>query len=277
MRFPLNFEEWWKTFVELERLYPRILPLTLWRAWELAFYRHYQLPEPVLDVGCGDGRFFRQIWSPVPRADGVDLSPQAVTLARQEQVYQRVFCAPAHALPLPTGTYAAVFSNCALEHMDHIDRVLAEMARVTCSGGRLLFSVVTDRLVVWAPLRRLAATLGETQRGEALWQAYADFHHLVNPFTRAVWEEKIEQVGFRVLESWPIVPEPFARFFLFLDELWHVKSSSNGEVGEVLRRYLLGLPRYEEGLYRILQGLWVLEPPTAQGEGAGLIVWAERM
>jgi len=193
-------------------------------------------------------------------------------------VYQQVFQAPAHALPLPKSAYAGVFSNCALEHMDYIEQVLAEIARVTRPGGRLLFSVVTDRLVAWAPLRRLAAVLGERQRGEMLWQAYTDFHHLVNPLPRAVWEEKVEQAGFRVLEAWPIVPEPFARVFLFFDELWHVKSFTlNGEVGENLQRYLFSLPRYEEGLYHILRGLWVLEPPTAQGEGAGLIVWAERV
>lgn len=273
----LTFDAWWEAFVELERLYPRVLPLTLWRAWELAWYRRYRLPEPVLDLGCGDGRFFRQIWPQVPQADGVDVSPQAVAAAVQEGVYRQVFQTPAHDLPLPDQAYAAVFSNCALEHMDEIDRVFAEVARVTRPGGKWLFSVVTDHLVEWAPLRALVEALGVPERADALWQAYLKFHHLVNPLSREAWLEKVESAGFRVLEAWPIVPEPFARAFLFLDELWHVERPlGKGEMGGVLQRYLLGLERYEEGFRHILRGLWALEPPTEQSEGAGLIVWAER-
>ena len=278
MSFPITFEEWWRAFIELERLYPRILPLTLWRSWELALYRRYRLPEPILDVGCGDGRFFRQIWNPLPRADGVDLNLHAVIMARQAKIYQQVLQAPAHALPLPASKYAAVFSNCALEHMDHIDQVFAEMARVTRKGGRLLFSVVTDRLVAWAPLHRLAELLSGPERGKALWESYKAFHHLVNPLPREEWLDKVARAGFRVLEFWPIVPEPFARVFLFFDEFWHIpQPEGGGEAGDMLHAYLSDMTRYEAGLYHILYGLWTLEPPTPQGEGAGLVVWAERL
>jgi len=276
--FPLHFEDFWHALEELERTYPRVLPLTLWRAWELALYRRYHLPAPVLDVGCGDGRFFRQIWEPLPQADGVDLSPEAVSLARQSGVYRQVVQAPAHEIPLPSQAYAAVFSNCAFEHMDHIDQVLQEVYRLLHPGGRLLFSVVTDNLAAWAPLRLLAASVSTPEHAEALWQTYVAFHHLVNPLPQEVWLEKARQAGFNILEAWPIVPEPFARAFLFFDELWHVPTSPpHREIGTALRGYLMGLPRYHEGLRHIVQGLWALQPPGANIPGAGLIVWAERM
>jgi hypothetical protein len=33
----------------------------IWRAWEYAACYSFTLPEPVLDVGCGDGYFFRLV------------------------------------------------------------------------------------------------------------------------------------------------------------------------------------------------------------------------
>jgi SAM-dependent methyltransferase len=39
---------------------------------------------PVVDVGCGNGRFTRKLASRFPRALGVDLSPHAIARAREE-------------------------------------------------------------------------------------------------------------------------------------------------------------------------------------------------
>jgi len=41
---------------------------------------------PIVDIGCGNGRFTRILAPRFPRAVGVDLSPHAVTRARQETV-----------------------------------------------------------------------------------------------------------------------------------------------------------------------------------------------
>lgn len=45
---------------------------------------HLDLTLPVIDVGCGNGRFTRAIAPLFPSAMGVDLSPNAITLARRE-------------------------------------------------------------------------------------------------------------------------------------------------------------------------------------------------
>lgn len=273
----LTFQEFYAAFSELERIYPRVLPLTLWRAWELAFYRKVSLPEPILDLGCGDGRFFQSIWPQKLLADGVDISLDASKRARQSGVYRDVFHAPAHEIPVTDQMYGAVFSNCALEHMSHIDQVLSEAARILVPGGKFLFSVVTDRLVAWSSLRPLLDALGAPDRGNALWGAYEEFHHLVNPLSKEQWLEKTKNAGFEIFTATPIVPQTFARIFLFFDELWHVKKEKDAdEVGNDLHAYLLRLSNYENGMYHILKGLWELEPPAEQADGAGLIVLAVR-
>ena len=44
---------------------------------------------PVIDLGCGNGRFTRTLATRYPRAVGLDLSPAAIARARQETVDQR--------------------------------------------------------------------------------------------------------------------------------------------------------------------------------------------
>lgn len=48
-------------FEAVSPFYPFVPPITFWRAWEYAAYKRYKLTKPVLDVGCGDGRFFNLV------------------------------------------------------------------------------------------------------------------------------------------------------------------------------------------------------------------------
>ncbi len=77
-------------FDRLADMYGHVPPLIMWRAWELAAYCKYRLPEPVLDVGCGDGRFFRRVFPDIDVVVGVDLSETAVEAARRSGVYSAV-------------------------------------------------------------------------------------------------------------------------------------------------------------------------------------------
>ena len=106
------------TEVRIEELYrllvsgkiiPRVLPLTMWRAWELAAYRRFQLPEPVLDLGCGDGLFFKQVWPQIEKVVGIDINTDAVQRASQSGIYERVHLSPAHQIPEADATLRRYF------------------------------------------------------------------------------------------------------------------------------------------------------------------------
>ncbi len=99
----------------------------IWRAWEYAACQRFTLPEPVLDVGCGDGRFFLLVWPAVPDVIGVDMGPGAANWARQAGIYCAVHTARANQLPLPRETFASAFTNRSIEHMDeHLTKLLHE-------------------------------------------------------------------------------------------------------------------------------------------------------
>src|SRR5712691_2122802 len=217
----LSLEEVLIGYDAISQVYPHVPSLCTWRAWEYAAYQRYTLPEPVLDVGCGDGSFFRLVWPQLRDVVGVDMDASVADGARRSGVYREVHVAPAHQLPVLPESFASAFANCSLEHMDNLPAVLESICRSIRLGGPFLFSVVTEKFLEWATLPLLVDQIGELQRARALQVAYEAYHHLVNPLPPQVWREQLEKAGFEVVEHIPIVPELTSRLFLFLDHLWH--------------------------------------------------------
>lgn len=269
----LEKEEIVSAIAKLNEIYPHIPSLALWRAWEYAAYCNHRLMEPVLDLACGDGQFFRLVWGNIENVVGIDLDAQVCEKARASGVYRDVRQTAAHKLPFANNAFASVFSNCALEHMDYVDRVLAETHRVLQPGGLFIASVVTDKFVEWEMLSLLFAKLGDKSRGQRLKGDFEEFHHLRNPFPPEEWFALLTRAGFVVKKYYPILPEPYGRVFMLLDELWHVRYKES-ELGGDLHAYLVGLQNYSEGFQSIAGGLLNFSPRPEIG--AGLVFVAEK-
>jgi SAM-dependent methyltransferase len=271
----LSTEEVLAGYDRVSALYPFIPPLSLWRAWECAAYARYRLAEPVLDVGCGDGRFFRLLWPRIRRVVGVELDPATADRAVAGGVYERVLRTPANRIPDGETGYASVFANCSLEHMDDLDGVLGCVYRALAPGGRFLCSVVTDRFVTWPVLPALAATLAGPDRARELQADYCRYHHLVSPLTESAWCQRLEAAGFGVREHVPILPEPTARLFLTLDQLWHLPGARpEAELGFDLEIFLSRYARFPAAFRHVLQG--VLEMGGDQRSACGAVFLAEK-
>jgi SAM-dependent methyltransferase len=189
-------------------------------------------------------------------------------------VYRAVHLAPAHALVLPSRAVASVFANCALEHMDHLDEVLAEISRVLQPGGVFLLSVVTDRFVSWAPLQSLLEACHAADAGRSAQAQHESYHHLVNAFPLSEWVARCERAGFRALEWMPIVQGPVGWLFLLLDQLWHIERQGGGEFGDCVAARLLDTQNRTSGLRCMFEGL--LDMSMGAPEHAGLILWLEK-
>lgn len=92
----------------------------------------------VLDVGCGEGQVSRRVSATGARVIGVDLSVEQIVEAARRQGGPHYAQAPAHALPFADATFDAVVVCLMLEHIDVLEPVLAEFARVLEPGGRLI-------------------------------------------------------------------------------------------------------------------------------------------
>jgi SAM-dependent methyltransferase len=263
----LTTDEVTRGYQVLNRLYPHIPPLIIWRGWEYAAYRRFTLDEPVLDIGCGDGRFFRLVWPGIGDAVGLDINPGIVEVATNSTTYRDVYVAPAYDLPFESGSFASVFANCSLEHMDHLSDVFRHISRCLCPRGKFLFSVVTEKFLEWAMLPLLLQLVGAPDQAKFLQSSHSQYHHLVNAFSPEIWTAQLSEAHFEIEEYIPILPEITARVFLLLDHLWHVPFE-HGEVGDMIPGIFARSPNFGPGLEAILQGLLLLERDWTSCAGA---------
>lgn len=138
--------------------------------------------ERILDVGCGTGRYARELVGRGVDAVGVDPSAAMLAVATTRHApdgspaYVR---AVAERLPFASCVFDAAISVTTLEFVEDLDAVLAEAARVTRTGGRLVLGVLNAR-GPWAARRRRSE--------DVFWQT-ARF------FRRAEFEQRLRDFG----------------------------------------------------------------------------------
>lgn len=252
----------------VSQLYPHTPSLSHWRAWEYAAYQKYNLSGHVLDLGCGDGQYFKLIWPRVERVTGIDINPTVVNLAKKSGVYHNVHLTLAHQLPEPDATFDHVFANCSLEHMDDLNQVLAEVYRCLKPGGSLLCSVVTHRFEQWALLSNLVGIAGFKEISKNLKQDFLDYHHLANPLSPEKWQQCFVDAGLTPEEHIPLLPKHNSGVFLLIDSIWHVKSKDEGEIGDYISPFLSSNPNFTMAFRTVLQGLLEMETDWLDCSGA---------
>ena len=132
-------------------------------------------------------------------------------------------------VPFPDNYFTSVFSNSVLEHIPHIDAVLADVARCLQPKAPFYFCVPNERYLSELSLPHL---LG---KGYTEWfRRISRTEHSDGP---AVWESRLEKAGFH------------------LDKWWHYFSPAALRVLEW--GHYFGLPSL---LVRKLTGKWILVP-----------------
>jgi SAM-dependent methyltransferase len=265
-----ELEEGWRAAA---RLYPWSPSMILWRGWEFAAYRRFVLPAPVLDIGCGDGRFFRLLFPDCQDVVGVELDPGTARNALDSGVYRDVHVMAADALPANAERFGSAFANCSLEHMDNLHDVLSGIHASLQPGAPFLCSVVTDHFTQWSPLPVVLEAAGAPLLAREVQRGHEAYHHLANPLSREDWCSAFERAGFAVEQHIPIVPELAARLFLFVDQFVHLPSG-DGEWSEPLTEYLRHFPAFPVEFHRVLSAIMAMERNCE--DGAGLVAWLRR-
>ena len=113
--------------------------------WDANFYAKYadtlrpsKAGGRALDVGCGVGQVVGRLTQAGFEACGVDVSEP--NIARARKFSERCQLYDGKKLPFPDWHFASVGALNVLEHVDEPEAFIAELARVTEPGGRLVIS-----------------------------------------------------------------------------------------------------------------------------------------
>jgi len=123
--------------------------IILFRGRELMALNDYlrnhplKLQTKVLDLGCGEGFIGSIIFNKIDY--GLDIVKSDLDKAKKLSVYQKVILADAKKTPFKNNFFDLVFSNSVIEHIDGIDQVLAEVARILKPGGKFIFTVPSHK------------------------------------------------------------------------------------------------------------------------------------
>ena len=119
----------------LDKYYPLHFFATF-RAHELYNVQEYipLLQQPILDLGCGDGQIAHILFG--KRLEyGLDVSEEALEIAKEKKYYKSSFLNDAHQIPLPSSSLGGIFSNCALEHIPRMPELIKELSRTLKPGA----------------------------------------------------------------------------------------------------------------------------------------------
>jgi len=113
--------------------------------WEEGFYAKYAdylRPDApgarVLDVGCGVGQVVARLERGGYQSHGVDVSEP--NIKRAGEVCPRCQIYDGKRLPFPDNHFASAGAFNVLEHVEQPETFIAELARVTSAGGRVILS-----------------------------------------------------------------------------------------------------------------------------------------
>lgn len=158
-----------------------------------------RLPETgtVLDVGCGDGSFWK-VFPGVERltVDGIDLNSHEIELARMTGVYRALQVSDV-SLDVPRGCYEYVIGNCSMEHIPDIHGALTNLRNVMNDESRLLLFVPAfgwpKVLSTVRFLQRISPRLGMAATGAL--DGFFQHHHI---YDEVSWKLLVENAGYRV-------------------------------------------------------------------------------
>lgn len=238
---------------------------------------HIKRGSKVLDVGCGSGILLDRLWTTYGVVGfGVDVSSKSLRRGRTESLAG--LDAPvgdARGLPFADNSFDLAFSLDVLEHIQHPERALREIARVVRPGGRVLCYAISKRhrftLNWWLGL--VLEKLGISNWSRAC----HDPDLLIEP---DVIRKQLFRSGWNVYQL-----EPFHAFFTILFDQALLASYWIGATlglfeprrrsGRLLARGFLGVANWASramaGLLRRLDSPW-----TSRGLSNGFFVVATR-
>ncbi len=170
----------------------------------LTALRRHACPEPILDVGCGDGLFARiafenaEVW-------GIDIDAKEGRWAAASQAYSQVVLGDVTRAKLPEGFFSTCVANCSLEHVPRIDLAMRNIFSALKPGGRVFMFVPNRDWAQSLMSYRILAALGATGLAGTLQQGIDTFFRHEHLYDAAGWSNVLTEAGFAVDAVEPVL------------------------------------------------------------------------
>lgn len=158
------------------------------------------MQKPVLEIGCGDGKFSSLLFDQIE--EGIDINPKAVARAQAQGLYRTVHCADAREPTRTRGNFATVYANCVMEHIPGIPAVLRGCYDALAAEGQLVITV---------PLLEMNQHLLIRCEVYSRWRQHQLAH--CNLFAAEQWRAMLQNCGFREIEFRPYLGAAACRFW----------------------------------------------------------------
>lgn len=204
------------SFIKIEESMRRMLKRAsisgaIWRSHEIFVLAGHKLKRPILDVGCGDGRYAK--WVLDKKMDiGLDISAKTIEKAAKNNAYFKYVVADASNIPLESSSVNTIFSNSVFEHFRNLDKPLSEMNRILKKNGDLVFTTHSPKSKDFASVRMLKK-LGLPFLAKMVEKVFIHQLQLYSLRSQKDWKELLESKGFRVSEVKNLISE--RSFFFF--------------------------------------------------------------
>jgi SAM-dependent methyltransferase len=192
-------------FADFERYFARApIALCIKECARLAVMRKFDCPEPILDVGCGDGLFTqlafagRQVW-------GIDIDAAEGRRAHDAAVYEQVILGDVTRAHLPAGFFGSCVANCSLEHIPRIEDALRNIRGSLRPGAEAFLFVPSKEWASHMLLPSALRSLGAPSMAHVV-QDKVDsvfkHHHL---YDREGWSRLVQDAGFEIVTIDPVL------------------------------------------------------------------------
>jgi 2-polyprenyl-6-hydroxyphenyl methylase / 3-demethylubiquinone-9 3-methyltransferase len=145
----------------------------------------------LLDVGCGGGLLAEELARAGLEVTGVDPAPESIATARAHAAASRLAITyetgAGERLPFPDASFDYVTCCDVLEHVDDVDLVIAEIARVLRPGGTFFYDTINRTFISKLAIIKIMQEWRATAFAEPdthVWEKFITPAELVTRFER---------------------------------------------------------------------------------------------
>lgn len=178
--------------------------------------RRLTLPEPILDVGCGDGVFARLAY-PDKQVWGIDINATEVSRAQATDAYRTLVCGNICEVDLPAAFFGSAIANCSLEHVPDLDAALRNIRRALKPDAPAALIVPAFDWTKHMATVEVLRTAGLARMADAYGRFFDRLFSHVHLYDAKEWSRRMEAAGFHDVSATTLVDRATSwAFDLFL-------------------------------------------------------------